>query len=83
MLDLGMTPGEAVAAPRVHQQWSPDELVVEKKLAGDLKKSLAKRGHKVVDLNAVAVSQILARGQAGTNFVGAADPRASGTAAGW
>jgi len=83
MLDLGMTPEAALAAPRIHQQWSPDELVVEKKLSATLKEELARRGHKIQELNAVAVSQIVARGASGTNFVGAADPRAGGTAEGW
>ena len=83
MLDLGMTPGEALAAPRIHQQWSPDELLVEAKLPASSKKSLAQRGHKIKEINAAAVSQIVARGANGKNFVGAADPRAGGTAAGW
>ena len=57
--------------------------MVEKKLAGRLKKSLARRGHKIKELDAVAVSQIVARSADGKSFVGAADPRAGGAAAGW
>ena len=83
MLDLGMTPSAALAAPRIHQQWSPDELIVEAKLPAHLKKSLAQRGHRIEELNAVAVSQIVARDADGKSFVGAADPRGDGTAAGW
>ena len=83
MLDLGMTPKQAVAAPRIHQQWLPDELYVESKLPADLKKSLTQRGQKVVTLPVVAISQIVARSPDGKSFVGAADPRAGGTAAGW
>src|SRR5205085_666638 len=29
MLDLGLSPAEALAKPRIHHQWSPDELMVE------------------------------------------------------
>lgn len=83
MIDLGMTPRQAVAAPRIHQQWSPDELYVEKKFPADLKSELARRGHKIVELPVSAISQIVARSPDGKSFVGAADPRAGGTAEGW
>jgi gamma-glutamyltranspeptidase / glutathione hydrolase len=83
MLDLGMTPQQAVAAPRIHEQWSPDILYVESKLPADIKKALAQRGHKVEVISASAVSQIVARSPDGKGFVGAADPRADGSAEGW
>ncbi len=83
MIDLGMTPQQAVAAPRIHQQWSPDELYVEKKLSAELKAELARRGQKIVELPVPAISQIVARSRDGKSFVGAADPRANGTAEGW
>jgi gamma-glutamyltranspeptidase/glutathione hydrolase len=83
MIDLGMTPQEAVAAPRIHQQWSPNELYVEARLPAATKAALTQRGHKIDVLSAVAVSQIVARSPDGKSFVGAADPRAGGTAAGW
>src|SRR5437588_4037793 len=38
---------EAVAAPRIHHQWSPDEVVVEHGLAADVIAALRARGHKV------------------------------------
>lgn len=81
MLDLGMTAQEAVAAPRIHHQWSPDELVVESKLPDDVKKALVQSGHKLKELSIIAVSQIVARSPDGTRFTGAADPREGGTAA--
>ncbi|HTB84077.1 MAG TPA: gamma-glutamyltransferase [Candidatus Sulfotelmatobacter sp.] len=83
MIDLGETPTQAVRAPRIHEQWSPDELYVEKRLPEDLKKQLAARGHKITELPASAVSQIVARAPDGKSFVGAADPRSNGTAEGW
>ncbi len=78
-----MTPQQAVTAPRIHQQWSPDTLYVESELPADLKKSLAQRGHKIEVSPARAVSQIVARSPDGKSFIGAADPRANGTVAGW
>ncbi|MSU56816.1 MAG: gamma-glutamyltransferase [Pedosphaera sp.] len=83
LLDLGLTPEQAVAAPRIHQQWSPDELMVEDSLPGNLRAALEKRGHVVKVLPSMATSQIVARDAKGKAFVGAADPRADGVAEGW
>ena len=83
MLDLGMTPQQAVASPRIHEQWSPDVLYVESKLPAELKKGLARRGHNIEISSAMAVSQIIARSPDGKGFTGAADPRANGATAGW
>jgi gamma-glutamyltranspeptidase/glutathione hydrolase len=83
MIDLGKTPAEALAAPRIHQQWSPDELYVERGLPDTLQGGLAKRGHRLKEQGGLGVSQIVARSRDGKSFVGAADPRAGGNAAGW
>ncbi len=83
MLDLGKTPAEAMAMPRIHQQWSPDELMVEKSLPIDIKTALEQRGHVVKELNALSVAHTVARSADGKAFVGAADPRAGGKAEGW
>jgi gamma-glutamyltranspeptidase/glutathione hydrolase len=83
MIDLGKTSEEALAAPRIHHQWSPDQLMVEKALSEDLKRALEKRGHKVSELNALSVSHIVSRSPDGKTFVGDADPRSGGNAKGW
>src|ERR1043166_3340581 len=83
VLDLGMTPAEAPAQPRIHHQWFPEELVVEKTLPGPLQAALTERGHKLKVVPWMGVSQIVARGADGRGFVGAADPRVGGRAAGW
>ncbi len=83
LLDLSSTPAEALAAPRIHHQWSPDELWVEPALASETKKSLKTRGQKVMEAKLGAVSHVVTRGADGKSFVGAADPRAGGTAEGW
>jgi len=83
MLDLGMTPAAAMALPRLHQQWSPDELLVEKALPAEVKTALEQRGHVVTELNSLSVAHTVARGADGKSFVGAADPRAGGKAEGW
>ncbi len=83
MLDLGMSPAEAIVAPRIHHQWSPGELMVEKSLPANLQGLLELRGHKIQELEALSVSHIVARTPDGKSFIGAADPRAGGNAAGW
>jgi len=83
VLDLGLTPEQALAAPRIHQQWSPDELSVEKALPADVREALARRGHKVTERDAMAALQLVARSADGEGFVGAADPRGGGNADGW
>ena len=83
MLDLGLSPAEALAQPRIHHQWFPDELMVEKALPRKLQDDLARRGHKLKKLSSMGVSQIVARSSDGQGFVGAADPRAGGRAQGW
>jgi gamma-glutamyltranspeptidase/glutathione hydrolase len=83
MLDLGMTPAEALAQPRIHHQWSPNELMVEKTLPANLRTDLKARGHMVKEVPYMGVSQIVGRSADGKSFLGAADPRGQGTAAGW
>ena len=83
LLDLGMSPEQAVARPRIHHQWFPNKLMVEKTLPRSLRDRLARRGHKLKEMPSMGVSQIVARSPDGRGFVGAADPRAGGNAAGW
>ena len=83
MLDHGKTPAEAMAEPRFHHQWSPDELVVEPAFPEAARASLAGRGHRLKQEKALSVSQVVARSADRKSFAGAADPRSDGTAAGW
>jgi gamma-glutamyltranspeptidase/glutathione hydrolase len=83
LLDLGMSPAEALAQPRIHHQWSPNQLMIEKTLPSRVQVRLARRGHKLKKLPPMGVSQIVARSPDGKGFVGAADLRAGGNAAGW
>lgn len=46
-IDFGMNPAEAASTPRIHHQWLPDELRVEKGLSPDTLELLQKRGYKV------------------------------------
>jgi gamma-glutamyltranspeptidase/glutathione hydrolase len=83
MLDLGFSPAEALARSRIHHQWSPDELMCERELPGELQNQLEKRGHKLSPQNGMGISQVVSRAPDGKAFLGAADPRGHGSAIGW
>ncbi|HWQ91943.1 MAG TPA: gamma-glutamyltransferase [Clostridia bacterium] len=83
LIDPGLPPDQAIGAPRIHHQWSPEELLVEKSLGADLRLSLAGRGHQVKTMNASSVAHLITRDPDGKGFLGVADPRSRGAAAGW
>ena len=47
IMDFGMNAQEAVDAPRIHHQWMPDVLQVEKSMSPDTIEALKARGHNV------------------------------------
>jgi len=78
VVDFGMPVGEAVAAPRVHHQWLPDRLLVDRGFDREVRAELARRGHVLLvgsktlgNVQAVLVDDEGAR-------VGASDPRGTG-----
>jgi gamma-glutamyltranspeptidase/glutathione hydrolase len=79
VIDLKLPIQEAVAAPRIHDQWSPDEVVVERGLKPNLVQGLEGFGHKVKeDVPRTSANSILITPQ---GLLGAADPRSRGAAA--
>jgi gamma-glutamyltranspeptidase / glutathione hydrolase len=78
-IDLKLPVDEAVAAHRIHHQWLPDEVSLERGLPAELIQELETRGHKVVQgtprtsANSIAVTP--------QGIVGAADPRTRGSLA--
>ena len=82
-LDLGMALPEALAAPRIHHQWQPDELVVEQSLDPSIVEALEKLGHKVKRTRSVGVAQAIGVSRDGDGLIGVHDPRVEGKAAGF
>ncbi|TCP09115.1 gamma-glutamyltransferase 1 [Crenobacter luteus] len=81
-IDFGMNPAESAATPRVHHQWLPDELRVEKGLSADTLALLRQRGHTVVVRPTMGRTQTIQFGPDG--LYGASDPRnPDGAAAGF
>ena len=83
IIDLKQPLDAALAQPRIHQQWVPDELRIEKALPAELRGVLIQRGHTLKEETTFGVSHIIGRSADGKSFVGAADPRAGGVAKGW
>lgn len=77
VVDFGRDPADALAQPRFHQQWSPDELRIEKKFPAELRQELERRGHKLKELGSFGACQAVGRTKDGKGFSGAHDPRVS------
>jgi gamma-glutamyltranspeptidase / glutathione hydrolase len=79
VLDYKMDVAAAVAAPRVHHQWMPDEVRVERGFSDEVLAGLRAKGHKVIEplgqtsANSIAVTP--------NGLLGAPDPRTRGAAA--
>ena len=81
-LDLGMNVGDAIAAPRIHHQWSPDQLLVEDSLDQKISNGLMEKGHQLKRSNVVGISQGIVFDKEKQQFMGAHDPRTPGKARG-
>ncbi len=79
VIDRGMDIASAVSAPRVHNQWMPDQVYAEPGLPDDLVAALQARGDKVVPQRPFTSANSIEITPEG--FVGAADPRTRGALA--
>jgi gamma-glutamyltranspeptidase/glutathione hydrolase len=79
VLDYDMDVASAVAAPRVHHQWLPDEVRMERGFADDVITALKAKGHTIgeplgqTSANSIAVTD--------HGLLGAPDPRTRGAEA--
>lgn len=79
VIDHDMNIAEASEAARVHHQWLPDELRIERGISPDTVRILQQRGHKVEIRQAMGSTQSIRVTPQG--FEGAADQRQAGTLA--
>jgi gamma-glutamyltranspeptidase/glutathione hydrolase len=79
VIDFGMNIAEATDAPRIHHQWLPDELRVERGLSPDTLRLLRAKGQNVVEGNAMGSTATIAVRDGW--IMGAADTRQRGTLA--
>jgi gamma-glutamyltranspeptidase/glutathione hydrolase len=84
VVDLKMDPDEAVKAPRLHHQWYPDMVIMEKTMSLDVQEALKKKGHKLKlvdrlgDCHAIFFEEM----NVGAFIKGVADKRIDGAAVG-
>jgi gamma-glutamyltranspeptidase / glutathione hydrolase len=79
VIDRRLTITEAVAEPRLHHQWLPDELVAERGFPPGLLRALAARGHNVVEGSPYGSANSILVTPGG--MIGAADNRTRGARA--
>ena len=73
-LRLGMPLTDALAAPRIHHQWRPDALYLEKAIAGADRAALLDLGHTLKTLGPYGSTQAIGLNAKG-HFVAVAEPR--------
>jgi gamma-glutamyltranspeptidase/glutathione hydrolase len=78
VIDHGLNIAEATAAVRVHHQWLPDKLFVERGLGPDTLALLRQNGHDPVLSRAAGSVQSVMRLPDGSGFLGTSDPRSLG-----
>lgn len=76
-----LSPEQAVLAPRLHHQWLPDRIELERGFDPAIDKQLEAFGHDIRLIDENAVVQAVARSADGLR--GASDPRKHGKAAGY
>jgi gamma-glutamyltranspeptidase/glutathione hydrolase len=83
-IDYNMDARAAVDAPRLHHQWFPDRLLVEKLNGqGDLAAKLRAMGHTVANANGQGDAHSIRIDPKMGVYQGAADTRLDGKAAGY
>jgi gamma-glutamyltranspeptidase/glutathione hydrolase len=83
IVDFGLSPADAVAAPRFHHQWLPDTLYYERGgFPPATLAALAERGYKLAEQSPWGAVELIAIGP-GHRLTGVNDPRRpAGAAAG-
>jgi gamma-glutamyltranspeptidase/glutathione hydrolase len=79
VLDYRMDVAAAVAAPRLHHQWLPDEVRVEHGFTDDTLAELRAKGHRVIEPLGRTSANSIATTDSG--LLGAPDPRSRGAGA--
>ncbi len=81
-LDFKLDPEAALAQPRFHHQWVPDEIKIERRFSKKEREKLEAMGHVLSDVSRFGSTQIIVIDPETGELSGASDPRVSGLAAG-
>lgn len=82
IIDDGLRPAAALAEPRFHHQWNPDELKIETKFGDETLTKLEALGHKLAKTSAFGACQAIWYDTEKKLFYPAHDPRVPGKADG-
>ena len=83
IVDFGESVQSALAQPRFHQQWLPNELRIERSIPEPVRKELLQRGHILKVIDSLGACQAIGKLKDGPAFEGSHDPRViDGAAAG-
>jgi gamma-glutamyltranspeptidase/glutathione hydrolase len=83
-VDFGESVPSALAKPRFHQQWIPDELRIEESVTPAVRDELSHRGHALKVVDSIGACQAVGKRAEMQSFEGANDPRvADGEARGF
>jgi len=80
VVDFKMNIAEATAAPRIHHQWQPDILYVEKGIGAETLERLQVMGHKI-ELTPWSIGKTQSITRSGDIFTGNSDYRWPGGSA--
>jgi len=81
VVDFGMNVQDAVNFPRIHHQWLPDQLVIERGVSPDTIALLKARGHRIRMVN--GIGEVAAIEVRDGWLDGAPDPRSEASARGY
>jgi len=81
VVDWKLDAQAAVAAPRIHDQWFPDLLMIEPDVPRDVTTGLEQRGHKIKEMPHVGTVNVLVRTDKGIEA--GAEPRSPSSPAGY
>ena len=77
VMDHDMNIAQAVHSPRIHHQWLPEVLMIEKGFGTDTEMLLKKKGYKLYPSSTMGSVQAIMK--EGNYFYGVADPRRPGS----
>ncbi len=79
VMEHDMNVAQAVNSPRIHHQWLPEVLMIEKGFGPDTEKLLREKGYRLYPSSTMGSVQAILKD--GEYFYGAADPRRPGSGA--
>lgn len=81
VIDSALTLDAALASPRIHHQWTPDQLRIEKSWPKEVMEKLEAMGHKLSPVTFSGNSNAV--GFFDNQFIGVSEPRVPGEALAW